>query len=185
MEIMEKENITLIRWEKIHWCADYDVNGIPYFSALCPKDKCHCRLQKSKEVYSIGEYKYSCVNCDFKITLNKSIEDKALDLQTITESQRYKDAEIVNLDGELVRVQREQKSDGDYWVDVKLSKNKKDEVQVMVLAGSRNSKNKTQLFLDIGKERLAFDQNNDHPAEVFAKVVCTFKNSESGINSKD
>ena len=104
---------------------------------------------------------------------------------TILESQKYKDAEIINIDGELVRIQRLQESDNDYWIDAKLSKNKKGEVQLMVLAGSKKSKDKTQLFLDPKNERLAFDQNNEHPTNIFAKVVGTFKNSKSEIHSSD
>jgi hypothetical protein len=181
---MDTKDIKLHLWEGLHWDVNYDINGIPDTLALCPKQKCNCRLKKSKESYSRGEYKYSCVRCDFKITLNKSIEEKGEDLLAILESHKYKDAEIINIDGELVRIQREEKEDNNYWIDAKLSKNKKGEVQVMVLAGSRKNKDKTQLFLDLKNERLAFDQNNNHPAEIFTKVVATFKKSKSEIDSK-
>ena len=181
---MNRDNIQLYLWEGLHWDIDYDINGNPYSQIpLCPKQKCNCRLKKSKETYSIGEYKYNCVRCDFKITLNKSIEDKASDLIDIIESQKYKDAEIINLDGELVRVLREEQKDLDYWVDVKISKNRKDEVQLMVLAGSKKEKNKTQLFLDPQNEKVSFDQNNNHPKEIFSKVVATFKDSKTEIAS--
>lgn len=181
---MNRDNIQLYLWEGLHWDIDYDINGNPYSQIpLCPKQKCNCRLKKSKEAYSIGEYKYNCVRCDFKITLNKSIEDKASDLIDIIESQKYKDAEIINLDGELVRVLREEQKDLDYWVDVKISKNRKDEVQLMVLAGSKKEKNKTQLFLDPQNEKVSFDQNNNHPKEIFSKVVATFKDSKTEISS--
>jgi hypothetical protein len=183
---MNNESIRLYRWEGLHWDIDYDINGNPYFQIpLCPKQKCNCKLKKSKEVYSLGEYKYCCVRCDFKITLNKSIEDKAIDLLDIVESQKYKDAEIINLDGELIRIQREQIADSDYWVNVTISKNKKDEVQLMVLAGSKSDKNKTQLFLDPKSERLSFDQNDDHPREVFSKVTATFRKSKVEIQSNE
>ena len=181
---MNRDNIQLYLWEGLHWDIDYDINGNPYSQIpLCPKQKCNCRLKKSKETYSIGEYKYNCVRCDFKITLNKSIEEKASDLIDIIESQKYKDAEIINLDGELVRVLREEQKDLDYWVDVKISKNRKDEVQLMVLAGSKKEKNKTQLFLDPQNEKVSFDQNNNHPKEIFSKVVATFKDSKTEISS--
>ncbi len=182
---MSDEKIKLYRWEGLHWDIDYDINGNPDPFALCPKQKCHCRLIKSKEKYSIGEYKYCCIKCDFKITLNKSIEDKGIDFLYVINSLKYKDAEIINIDGELISVQREEKKDADYWIDVKIAKNKKDELQLMVLAGSKKSKDKTQLFLEPKKERLAFDQNNDHPNQVFTKVIGIFKNSKSEIRSKD
>lgn len=183
---MNDQNIKLYLWEGLHWDVDWDINGNPYSQTpLCPKQKCNCKLKKSTESYQRGEYKYCCVRCDFKITLNKSIEEKASDLLEIIESQKYKDAEIINIDGELIRVQRDEEKDDDYWVDVKLSKSKKGEVQLMVLAGSKKNKDKTQLFLDPKKERLAFDQNNDHPSKIFVKVLGTFKNSKSEIHSKN
>lgn len=180
---MNNQKIQLYLWEGLHWDIDYDINGNPCSQIpLCPKQKCNCKLKKSKEKYSIGEYKYCCSRCDFKITLNKPIEEKATDLLDIIESQKYKDAEIINIDGELVKVQREQITDFDYWVDVKISKNRKDEVQLMVLAGSKKLKDKTQLFLDPKNEKLSFDQNNDHPTEIFSKVVAKFKNSKHEIS---
>lgn len=175
----DKERLYL--WAGLHWVVNYDINGNPYYLALCPKQRCNCGLVKSKEKYSIGEYKYSCVKCDFKITLNKSIEEKSDEFEKIFESLRYKDAEIINIDGELIRVQREEQTDDDYWIDAKISKNKKGDVQLMILAGSRKTKDKTQLFLDPQNERLSFDQNNDHPTKVFSEVVAKFKNSSSII----
>lgn len=182
---MNDEKIKLYFWGGLNWGIDYDINGNPWPFALCPKQKCHCKLTKSKEVYLMGEYKYICVKCDFKIILNKAVEDMGNDLLNIIDSLKYKDAEIVNIDGELIRVQREEKIDNDYWVDVKISKNKKDQLQLMVLAGSKKDKDKSQLFLDPQNERLSFDQNNDHPRKVFAKVIATFKNSKTEIISNN
>jgi len=52
---------------------------------------------------------------------------------------------------------------------------------LMVLAGSKKDKDKAQLFIDPKNEKLTFDQNNDHPSEVFCKVEATFKKSVSEI----
>lgn len=179
----EENRIKLYLWEGVHWDIDYDFNGNPYAMPLCPKQKCNCKLIKSKEKYSIGEYKYCCIKCDFKITLNKEIADKGIDFLNVVESFKYQDAEIINIDGDLIRVAREEEKDNDYWVDAKISKNKKGEVQLMVLAGSKNDKNKAQLFLDPKNEKMAFDQNNDHPSEIFVKVEGVFKNSKTSISS--
>lgn len=174
-------NIKIHSWDGLCWdIDDHDFNNLQPF-ALCPRKGCHCKLTKSKEEYSRGQYKYQCIKCDFKITLNKTTEDKANDFMEILSSQKYKDAEIINIDGDLIRVQREQETDVDYWADVKISKNNKGEVQLMVLAGSKKEKDKTQLFLDPKNQRMTFDQNNDHPAEVFIEVVGIFKDSKTKI----
>ena len=112
------------------------------------------------------------------------MEDKANDFLSVRDSLKYKDAEIINIDGELIRVQRKEIKDKDYWIDVKMSKNKKDELQLMILAGSKKSKDKIQLFIDPQNERLAFDQNNEHPSKIFTKVIGIFKNSKSEIHSE-
>lgn len=182
---MKDNKIQLYFWDKLNWDVDYDFNGNPSAFALCPKLKCHCKLVKSKEKYELGEYKYHCIKCDFKITLNKSIEDKGNDFLAVLDSLKYKDADIINIDGELLRIQRKEINDEDYWIDVKLSKNQKGELQLMVLAGSKKDNLKVQLFLDPQKERLAFDQNNDHPTKIFAKVMGIFKNSKSEIHFED
>ena len=98
------------------------------------------------------------------------------------ESQAYIDAEIVDLDWILTPITRKKIKDGDYWVDAKISKNSKGDVQVMVLAWNKKEKNKTQLFLATKHERLGFDRSNNHPSEVFTKVNAVFKNSKSSIH---
>ncbi|MGA3051700.1 MAG: hypothetical protein ABSE00_07270 [Chitinispirillaceae bacterium] len=173
--------MTIFYWDDLYWDMNYDFNGNPDPIALCPKQKCFCKLIKSKERYSLGEYKYRCIKCDFKITLNKSIEAKTADAINVVNSLQYKNAEIVNIDGDLIRIQREGIKDDNYWIDAKISKNSKGELQLMVLAGSKSNGVKTQLFLDPKTERLAFDQNNDHPTKIFTKVIGIFKNSTSVI----
>lgn len=182
-ELLEKKKVH--RWAGVHWYIDRDWNGNPEWKALCPKNKCHCKIKKSKEPYLIGEYKYTCIKCDFKITLSKSLEDCAVDILDIIETQGYKDADVINLEGDLIRIGKEEVKDDDYWIDAKLSKNNRGEVQLMVMAGHKKIDDKVQLFIDPKNERLAFDQNNRHPREVFSKVTAVFKNSISEILLKD
>ena len=178
----DSEKPLLYRFDGLLWrIAGYhdEYGEEPVFKALCPATDCRCKLEKAKnEQYSLGEWKYKCIKCTFKITLNKSVEEKAVDVSRVIEAQQYKNAEIINLDGDSIRVSRQQIDDSDYWADVKISKNRKGEVQLMVLAGSKKEEDKTQLFIEPKNERLSFDQNNLHPREVFAKVEATFKNSK-------
>lgn len=169
----------------LFWDYKLDLHGYPsYMTAFCPR--CNCFLEKSREAYSIGEYKYQCQNsdCDFKITLRKSVEKLSGEVSQLINAEQYKDAEVINLDNDLIRIQRESRFDNNYWIDAKISKNRRGELQLMVLAGSKNNEDKVQLFLDPTNERLAFDQNNDHPSQIFAKVVGVFKNSKAEIHSK-
>ncbi len=180
---MNEAKEKLYNWAGILWKINNVYNGNIDFEALCPVGGCRCKLREGDVSLNQLQHTYYCFKCGFKIILNSTIEEKASDLIDVLESEKNIDAEIINVDGELIKVQREEIKDSDYWVDVKISKNKKGEAQLMVLAGSKKEKDKTQLFIDPKKERLAFDQNNDHPAKVFSKVTAMFKNSKSVIKS--
>jgi hypothetical protein len=173
----------LFSYKKLHWNIYMRDFAEPWADARCPH--CHCEIEKSEETYRVGEYKYRCIDCDFKITLDKEINDLTRHMLKIREAQTFKDAEIISIDNELIKVQRKYEKDDDYWIDAKISKNRKGELQLMVMAGSRKPDDKAQLFIEPTYERLAFDQSNKHPKEIFAKVEATFKNSKSTINDKN
>lgn len=146
---------------------------------------CRLYIEKSKEVYSFGEWKYKCIDCDFKITLNDDISNVGNKVANIIESEYVQNYDVVNLDGELVKITNKTEKDEDYWIDSKISKNKSGGKQLMVLIGSRKDSDKVQLFADIDNQKLGFDQNNIHPKELLAKVVAEFKDSISEINLKN
>lgn len=149
--------------------------------AICPK--CKCKLQEETIGWAsrIDSYKYYCLNCDFVQNFKESIHDNWRKFLIVRKAEEYKDVEIVNLDWDLVRIQREWIKDEDYRIDAKITKNKKDQLQLMVMAWSKNTKDKVQLFLDPTNEKLSFDQNDSHPKEIFAKVTATFKDSKTSM----
>lgn len=179
----EKVSKKLFSYKKLHWNIYRGDSGELLADARCPH--CHCEIEKSRELYSAGEFKYKCIDCDFKITLDREINDLTRYMLKVYEAQTFKDAEIISIDNELIKVQRKYEKDDDYWIDAKISKNRKGELQLMVLAGSNKETDKSQLFLEPAHERLAFDQNNKHPREIFAKVEAIFKNSKSRIDDKN
>jgi hypothetical protein len=179
---------TLHAWKGVVWAIEHDYNDAgdeeTYAIARCPNKDCHCPLKLLwLDREQDNAWHYSCINCDFAIKMQHKIDDMGYHLLQVLESQDYKDAEIIKVDGELITVRRGNESDSDYWVDARLSKNKQGKMQLMVLAGSKKEQDKAQLFLDLANERLSFDQNDDHPKDVFAKVVATFRDSATGIES--
>ena len=155
--------------------------------ARCPKLNCHCEMKQFYwgGIHQSRAYQYECINpdCKFQITLEESIDKKWVLLIKILEWKSFKNAKIIDLDGELIPINERLKiEDSDYWVDARISENKKWEKQLMVLAWSKKSKDKTQLFLDSSNEKFWFDQNDTHPREVFSQVTATFKNSNSNLS---
>lgn len=96
-------------WEIQH--QNFETYAVP----RCPI--CRLHIEKSKETYSIGEWKYKCIDCDFKITIDD-------DISNIIESEYVQDYDVVNLDGELVKIKNETEKDEDYWINAKISKKK-------------------------------------------------------------
>lgn len=176
----------LFIWRGINWQVQIYDFGTEVAIGRCPKNRCSCRLQPiSGKAPDIDlKYSYECINCDFSIKLAKPIENLGADFIEVMNARDFIDAEIVNIDGDQIRVARKKDTDDDYWVDAKISKNNKGEVQLMVLAGSKKSGNKAQLFLYPNTERYSFDQNNDHPTDVFSVVEATFKKSVVEITNK-
>ena len=151
--------------------------------ALCPAPNCFYELEQEYYFENGDQTIYKCIKCEFKTTLNGTFYEKLNYVQKILESHEYKNSEIINLDGDSIRVSRQQIDDFDYWADVKISKNKKGQIQLMVLAGSKKENDKAQLFIEPKNERLSFDQNNLHPKEVFVRVDAVFKGSKHSIKS--
>lgn len=167
-----------ILWEMYQYNFNDPLQAIP----RCPI--CRLHIEKSKEKYSFGEWKYKCIDCNFNITLPDDISNLSNKISYILESEYVQEYDVINLDGELVKIKNESEKDEDYWINVKISKNKEDKKQLMVLIGSRKNKDKVQLFADIDNQKLNFDQNDSHPKELLAKVVAEFKDSFSEINLK-
>ncbi len=169
----------LYRWQGVFWSYDGFVKGSgAVIRARCPKDR--CELDTSHGSKSI----VFCPKCDFKTKLNRDLYQAKKDACKIMEADYFKDAEIINVDGEMIKIGKEVIKDKDYWVEAKISKDCKGTKQLMILVGGRKGEDKTQLFLDIDNEKLAFDQNNKHPKEIFTKVVATFKQTEAQISTK-
>jgi len=80
---------------------------------------------------------------------------------------------VINLDDEVIPVAQEELKNTDYWVRAKVTESKSG-TRLIVWAGSKSKKNKVQLFVEPELKRMSFDQNDDHPLEVFAKVEAIF-----------
>lgn len=163
----------------VFWSLEGITNHGPIVRARCPNDRCELNMNSKYRTL------LSCPKCDFKITLDKSYYEKQEDAAKIMNSDYWKDAEIVNIDGEMIKINKEVIKDSDYWIEAKVSKSIKGVKQLMVLVGSKKETDKTQLFLDIDNEKLSFDQKDKHPKEILAKVTAEFKESKSEIELKE
>lgn len=91
------------------------------------------------------------------------------------DAQVFSKFPAINLDDSMIPVAKENIKDKDnpYWIRSKITESKSG-TRLIIWAGNREAKNKTQLFIEPEIKKLSFDQNDDHPLEVFSKVEVTF-----------
>jgi hypothetical protein len=163
----------LVRIDGIVW----HVSGrtIAEMEALCPTHR--LRLQ----VYPSGFNEYSshrlqCAECDSFYTLPRLIIEERKYILNKLDSKLFKQMKVLNLDDEAVPIAESKASskDGNFFVTAILTESKVGQ-RLVVYAGEKGRKEKTQVFVEPDIKRLAFDQNDIHPSEVFVKLEATFR----------
>ncbi len=145
------------------------------WNALCPKHHirleikyngsvCHMACAEDKKEKFIFEREY---NAQLRYVQNK------------VDSKNFKKLKYVNIDGEYTPIaENHSKSEnGKFFVHAILTDTKVG-LRMVVYAGEKG-KEKTQIFVEPDIKRLAFDQTNTHPSEVFIELIGTFDDGSS------
>lgn len=182
---MTQQNLIIV--DGIKWW-DTTSSNIRLVVPLCIQH--NLRLQPvllQERVYSGGRDRYINKSSDISRQL-RCEEDSGhlidLSRQYKTQKQYVKDkidAQVfsklpaLNLDDSMIPVAKEdiKNKDNPYWIRSKVTESKSG-TRLIIWAGNRQAKNKTQLFIEPEIKKLSFDQNDDHPLEVFSKVEVTF-----------
>jgi len=147
---------------------------------LCPKDFIvldpypseryaeSLKCEECQKVFSLPrEY-----NTEFKYILNK------------LNSKTYKKMRFINLDDEAIPIAEHKiPKNSKYFVTSVLTKSKIG-LRLIVYAGENGREKKTQIFVEPDIRRLAFDQTNLHPTDVFTKLEATFFDGSKAIIEK-
>ena len=164
-----------------------------YAQPLCPQH--NMRLQPLNNYQLKGSNGYYRTNYDdeakemlctdeqhiFKLPRTFSAERRHV-INKI-DAQNFAKMPVINLDDVAIPVAKEELKDSDHWVRAKVTKSKSGD-RLIIWAGNRAKKNKAQLFVEPSLKRLGFDQNDNHPMEVFAKVEVTFADDVKVVMSK-
>lgn len=88
----------------------------------------------------------------------------------------FKSMQIVDLDGELTPIAKEKLKSPDEkrFVTAQLMESKRG-LQLVIYAGEKGSKKKTQIFIEPKIKRLAFDQKDLDPSDIFTELKATFR----------
>jgi hypothetical protein len=101
------------------------------------------------------------------------------------ESRELKNLKVLNLDDEAIPLAeaKSKSKDGKYFVTASLVESKVGK-RLVVYVGERGQKDKTQIFVEPEIKRVAFDQNNLHPTDIFLKLEGTFVDGSSTVIQK-
>lgn len=119
--------------------------------------------------------KLVCEKCGKKFKLPRSIVYEKQYVLRIVNSKVYKAKKYINVDDEAIPLaeKKESTKDGKYFITSLLTESKTGK-RLIVYAGEKGKQQKTQIFVEPDIKRLAFDQNDLHPIDVFTKVEATF-----------
>ena len=180
--------------DKIKWFV-YKVNDVRIPQPLCPEHHLRLRHVESREydaslrrMVSRGESGATQLKCaeGHRIDLPRTYyEEKQYVLDRI-DAVTFANVTYMYLDDIAVpvAVENTKSKDSPIWVRTKVTESKTG-LRLIVWAGDRSKKNKAQLFIDPTVKRLGFDQNDDHPMEVFTRGAATFADDVRAIIDKN
>lgn len=165
-----------VRIDKIIWWIYVDAGGIRRVQPICPIH--HLRIRPVK----IGYIKYlsnalhlRCQDCKTLHSIPRGYDDETEYVLDRIDSKIFKGMKVLNLDDEALLVSEEKLSpkDSKYFVTSLLTKSKSG-LRLVVYAGEKGRKEKSQIFVEPDIKRLAFDQKDLHPTDIFTKLEATF-----------
>lgn len=190
---MTDENI---RIDKIKWYVYLDTNNNRVPQPICPIH--HLRMRPVPPKYYDSFYrsyrdgyignatKLECQEGPHHIDIPRTFDQERIYVIDRIDAKIFKKMKTINLDDEAVLlVEDELKSkDGKYFINSRLVESKRGK-QLVIYAGEKGKREKSQIFVEPEVKRLDFDRNDIHPDEVFAEVTAKFRDGSSHSIKKD
>jgi len=150
---------------------------------LCPKTDCHTVLA------SRNNEEFYCVSCDKSFPAPKGHSQTVMDVRAKWEGHRTLDFDVHSLDLPPTKIIDEDKEDGNYWVQAKISEKEGKRMAVVYfgerIKGKQDKKDYSQIFLDFEDEQLRFDKSNKNPMKLLAKLTAEFQDSVVEIKKNE
>jgi hypothetical protein len=149
------------------------------FEPLCPKHHLRFKIQDWNSNF------LSCAECNASYHLPRSYFDELIYVKNKLDSKVFKKLKILNLDDEAVPLaEMKLKSEDEKYFVTGLLTESKVGLRLIIYAGEKGKQEKTQIFVEPDIKRLAFDQKDLHPSEVFLKVEGIFAdNTKASIEN--
>jgi hypothetical protein len=172
----------IVKIDGILWLIT--ANNWNYVEPLCPKHRI--------KMYGSGEGMYSnlllkCMDCEKLYPIPRHIREEKQYVIDKINSIELRSLQVLNLDDEAVPIAKTKTSskDNKYFITANIMESRVGK-RLVIYVGEKGRKDKTQIFVEPEIKRLAFDQADKHPSEIFIKLEATFEDgSRSFIVSGD
>ena len=169
--------------DNIKWYVYKTINGSRHAQPICPEHNMRLQPVHDRQVKTpTGRWRINleseartllCTDGNHTFKIPRNLNDEQMHVINKIDAQKFGEMSVINLDDIAIPVAKKELKDSDYWVRAKVTKSKTGD-RLIVWAGSRSKKTKTQIFVEPELKRMSFDHNDDHPTEVFTKVEATF-----------
>lgn len=178
-------NTNSVTIDGIKWWVRIDEFGNRHPQPLCTIHK--LRLRPIDDFFS-NQYNFGnlsrtlkCQDCKEAYKIPRSYQSELLYVVDKLDAKVFGRMKFINFDDEAIPIAIDKiPKNSEYFVTSLLTKSKIG-LRLVVYAGKRGSDSKTQLFVEPEIKRLAFDQKDLHPTDVFTMVEATF---EDGTKAK-
>lgn len=158
----------------------YKVDGVLWSGGLLPRPLCPTHRLELDPFSFQEEHPYTydhlrCEECEEDYLIPRDIEAQKTYVRRKLESRNLKDLRVLNIDDEAIPIAETKVSskDNQYFVKAILTESRVGK-RVVIYAGKKGKKDKTQIFVEPEIKRLAFDQKDIHPTDIFSIVEATF-----------
>lgn len=180
-----------VKIDGIKWFiwADQNNNRIP--QPLCPEHNLrmkplpdsHYSIHYDRMIPdSLGKAtKLECAEGPHIVKIPRKFDEEKQYVIDRMDAKIFAKLKFINLDDEALPIAEDKvPKNSEYFVTSLLTQSKVG-LRLVVYAGKRGSSNKTQIFVEPEIKRLAFDQKDLHPADVFTMLEAIF---EDGTKTK-
>jgi len=160
--------------------------GVP--TAYCPVHRLEMDAYTYEADKPIGVRKYNhlrCEECAEDYPLPRDMTDQQKYVRRKLEARNLLELKVMNIDDEAVPIANAKASskNNKFFVTAILTESKVGQ-RLIVYAGEKGKKEKTQIFVEPKIKRLAFDQKDVHPSDVFVSVDAIFADGTKSTIAK-
>lgn len=159
----------------------YLVDGVLWLGGILPKP--HCPKHRLElDAYAMDTFDLHptydhlrCAECPKDYVIPRDIDAEQTYISRKLQARNFRNIKVLNLDDEAIPLAEDKIStkDGKFFVKAIITESRVGQ-RLVVYVGEKGLKEKTQIFVEPALRRLAFDQKDMHPTDIFLKLEGTF-----------